>query len=190
MCSKSLVLGLLAMGLLSSFVSLESEASDHETRDLETLITQAVMPLPPALKAGATVVSVGANDQRTVLRKGSNNMMCRADDPAPGFMVICYHKDLDTYWTLASPVLADGASPKEERDYLLNAVKEGKLSPVRGGILYVLNGTFVENALPMSVIFIPNLTAETSGLSNVPNQHQPWLMWGGTALSHVMIPGK
>ena len=95
MCSKSLVLGLLAMGLMSSFVSLESEASDHDTRDVETLITQAVMPLPPALKAGATVVSVGANDQRTVLRKGSNNMMCRADDPAPGFMVICYHKDLD-----------------------------------------------------------------------------------------------
>ena len=190
MSSKSLVIGLLALGLMSSFVFLASKASDHETRDVETLITQAVMPLPPALKAGATVVSVGENDQRTVLRKGSNNMMCRADDPAPGFMVICYHKDLDTYWTLASPVLADGASPKEERDYLLTAVKEGRLSPVRGGILYVLNGTFVENALPMSVIFIPNLTAETSGLSNVPNQHQPWLMWGGTALSHVMIPGK
>ena len=187
MSSKSLVLVLLALGLMSSYVSL---ASDHDTRDAETLISQALMPLPPALKDGATVVSVGENDKRTVLRKGSSNMMCRADDPAPGFMVICYHKDLDTYWTLAAPVLADGASPKEERDYLLAAVKEGKLSPVRGGILYVLNGTFVENALPMSVIFVPNLTAESSGLSDVPNQHQPWLMWGGTALSHVMIPGK
>ena len=187
MSSKSLVIGLLVMGLMSSFFSV---ASDQETRDVETLITQAVMPLPTALKAGATVVSVGENDKRTVLRKGSNNMMCRADDPAPGFMVICYHKDLDTYWTLAAPVLADGATPREERDYLLAAVKEGKLSPVRGGILYVLNGTFVENALPMSVIFVPNLTAESSGLSDVPNQHQPWLMWGGTALSHVMIPGK
>ena len=134
MSSKSLVIGLLTMGLMSSFVSL---ASDHDTRDVDTLILQAVMPLPPALKDGATVVSVGPNDNRTVLRKGSNNMMCRADDPAPGFMVICYHKDLDTYWTLASPVLADGASPKEERDYLLTAVKEGKLSPVRGGILSV-----------------------------------------------------
>ena len=187
MCRKSLVLVLLGLGLMSSFALI---ASDHGKRDSETLISQAIMPLPPALKAGATVVSVGENDQRTILRKGSNNMMCRADDPAPGFMVICYHKDLDTYWTLAAPVLADGASPKEERDYLLTAVKEGKLSPVRGGILYVLNGTYVENALPMSVIFIPNLTAETSGLSNVPNQHQPWLMWGGTPLSHVMIPGK
>ena len=187
MSSKSLVLVLLALGLMSSYVSL---ASDHDTRDAETLISQALMPLPPALKDGATVVSVGENDKRTVLRKGSNNMMCRADDPAPGFMVICYHKDLDTYWTLAAPVLADGATPREERDYLLAAVKEGKLSPVRGGILYVLNGTFVENALPMSVIFVPNLTAESSGLSDVPNQHQPWLMWGGTALSHVMIPGK
>ena len=187
MSSKSLVLGLLALGLMSSFVSLET---DHDKRDAETLILQALMPLPPALKDGATVVSVGENDKRTVLRKGSNNMMCRADDPAPGFMVICYHKDLDTYWTLAAPVLADGATPREERDYLLAAVKEGKLSPVRGGILYVLNGTFVENALPMSVIFVPNLTAESTRLSDVPNQHKTWLMWGGTALSHVMIPGK
>ena len=86
MSNKSLVIGLLVMGLMSSFFSV---ASDQETRDVETLITQAVMPLPPALKAGATVVSVGENDKRTVLRKGSNNMMCRADDPAPGFMVIC-----------------------------------------------------------------------------------------------------
>ena len=67
MNSKSVGIGLLVMGLMSSFVSL---ASDHDTRDVDTLISQAVMPLPPALKDGATVVSVGENDKRTVLRKG------------------------------------------------------------------------------------------------------------------------
>ena len=40
------------------------------------------------------------------------------------------------------------------------------------------------------LIFIPNLTAAASGFANVPDPHQPWLMWEGTPLSHVMIPGK
>ena len=180
----------LTLAALTFSCSLVAFASDHGKQELKTLISQATMPLPPSLQAGAEVVSVASDGEKTVLRKGSNNMMCRADDPAPGFMVICYHKSLDNYWTLAGPVLAGGATPKEERDFLLAAVKEGKLSPVRGGILYVLNGAFVENALPLSVIFIPNLTAETTGLANVPDQHQPWLMWEGTPLSHVMIPGK
>ena len=171
--------------IILSSLSMAAFADGHATK-----IAQAVMPLPPSLQAGATVVAVASNGEKTVLRQGSNQMMCRADDPAPGFMVICYHTDLDPYWTLAAPVLADGATPNEERDFLLTAVSDGKLEPVRGGILYVLNGTFVENALPMSVIFIPNLTAAASGLANVPNQHQPWLMWEGTSLSHVMIPGK
>ena len=86
--------------------------------------------------------------------------------------------------------MADGAPPTKERDFLMAAVEAGKLAPVRGGILYVLNGLFVENALLMSVIFRANLTSAAGGLANVPNQHQPWLMCEGTPLSHVMIPGK
>lgn len=85
---------------------------------------------------------------------------------------------------------ADGANPDDERDFLLAAVSEGKLMPERGGILYVLTGTFIENALRMSAIFIPNLTGAASGLANVPEQHQPWLTWEGTPLSHVMFPGN
>ena len=165
-------------------------ADEYGGDEISLLVKHAVMPLPPSLQAEATVVSVSVDGEKTTLRKGTNNMMCRADDPSPGFTVICYHKDLDTYWTLASPILADGAAPDVERDFLLGEVDKGTLTPTRGGILYILNGTFVENALPMSVIFIPNLTAAASGLANVPNQHQPWLMWEGTPLSHVMIPGK
>ncbi|MDC3123323.1 hypothetical protein OBB00_01185 [Gammaproteobacteria bacterium] len=146
------------------------------------------MPLPPSLRAEATVVRVKGDGKKTVFHKGSNRMMCRADDPAPGFMVICYHEDLVLYWTLAAPISADGAFPGEERDFLLAAVEAGKLAHVRGGTLYELNGTFVENALPMSVIFIPNSTSAAGSLANLPNQHQPWLMWEGTPLSHVMIP--
>ena len=169
--------------------SVQVLADGHGKGDMETLIRQAAMPLPPSLQSGATVVSVSASGEKKILREGSNNMMCRADDPAPGFSVICYHKSLDNYWDLASSGAA-GDSPVEAKDFLLKAVSGGRLNPTRGGILYLLRGARVENALPMSVVFIPNLSSETTGLANVPNPHQPWLMWEGTALSHIMIPGS
>lgn len=175
----------LIFAALLTIYSTLTIGDDHAAK-----IAQAVMPLPPSLQAEATVVQVTGDEEKTVLRKDSNRMMCRADDPAPGFMVICYHEDLDSYWTLAAPILADGAPPTKERDFLMAAVEASKLAPVRGGILYVLNGPFVENALLMSVTFRANLTSAAGGLANVPNQHQPWLMWEGTPLSHVMIPGK
>ena len=164
-------------------------ADGHGKDEIETLIRQATMPLPPSLQAGAAVVSVSASGEKKVLREGANNIMCRADDPAPGFSVVCYHKSLDNYWNLASSSAA-GDSPVDAKDFLLKAVSEGRLNPTRGGILYTLRGARVENAVPMSVVFIPNLSSETTGLANEPNPRQPWLMWEGTAISHIMIPGS
>mgnify|MGYP004204670103 FL=1 len=53
------------------------------------------MPLPPSLRAEAAVVRVKGDEEKTVSQKGPNRMMCRADDPTPGSMVICCHDDLD-----------------------------------------------------------------------------------------------
>ncbi|MDC0069035.1 hypothetical protein OAL10_09630 [Gammaproteobacteria bacterium] len=164
-------------------------ADGHGGKEIETLIKHAVMPLPPSLQADATVVFVNTSGEKKFLRKGSNNMMCRADDPTPGFSVICYHESLDSYWSLASSDAAED-SPEGKRSFLLKAVREGRVNPTRGGILYLLRGAAIHNALPMSVVFIPNLNSKTTGLANVPNPHQPWLMWEGTAISHIMIPGS
>ena len=164
-------------------------AADQQRNALETLVAQAVMPLPPSLQSGATVISVNDKGQKKVLRKGTSDMMCRADAPATGFSVMCYHKRLDNYLSHSSSNAAND-SPVRNRDFLLDLVAKGTITPTKGGILYMLRGNAVENAVPMSVIFIPNLTAATTGFANVPDPHQPWLMWEGTPLSHVMIPGK
>jgi len=174
----------LGLGVLSNAL-----ASDQQRNALETLVAQAVLPLPPSLQSGATVISVNNEGEKKVLRKGSNDMMCRADSPATGFLVMCYHKRLDNYLSYSSSNAAN-ESPVRNRDYLLDLVEKGTITPTKGGILYRLRGDAVENAVPMSVIFIPNLTAATTGFANVPDPHQPWLMWEGTPLSHVMIPGK
>ena len=174
----------LGLGVLSNAL-----ASDQQRNALETLVAQAVLPLPPSLQSGATVISVNDEGEKKVLRKGSNDMMCRADSPATGFSVTCYHKRLDNYLSYSTSNAAND-SPVRNRDFLLDLVAKGTITPTKGGILYMLRGNAVENAVPMSVIFIPNLTAATTGFANVPDPHQPWLMWEGTPLSHVMIPGK
>ena len=174
----------LGLGVLSNAL-----ASDQQRNALETLVAQAVLPLPPSLQSGATVISVNNEGEKKVLRKGSNDMMCRADSPATGFSVTCYHKRLDNYLSYSTSNAAND-SPVRNRDFLLDLVAKGTITPTKGGILYMLRGNAVENAVPMSVIFIPNLTAAATGFANVPDPHQPWLMWEGTPLSHVMIPGK
>ena len=160
----------LGFGLLSNAL-----ASDQQRNALETLV--------------APVISVNDKGEKKVLRKGTSDMMCRADSPATGFFVMCYHKRLDNYLSYSSSNAAND-SPVRNRDYLLDLVEKGTITPTKGGILYRLRGDAVENAVPMSVIFIPNLTAAATGFANVPDPHQPWLMWEGTPLSHVMIPGK
>ncbi len=164
-------------------------ASDRQRNALEMLVAQAVMPLPPSLQSGATVISVNDDGEKKVLRKGTSDMMCRADAPTAGFSVTCYHKRLDNYLSHSSSNAAND-SPVRNREFLLDLVAKGTITPTRGGILYMLKGDAVENAVPLSVIFIPNLTAAAAGFANVPDPHQPWLMWEGTPLSHVMIPGK
>ena len=174
----------LGFGVLSNAL-----ASDQQRNALETLVAQAVMPLPPSLQSGATVISVNDEGEKKMLRKGTSDMMCRADAPATGFSVTCYHKRLDNYLSYSSSNAAND-SPVRNREFLLDLVAKGTITPTRGGILYMLKGDAVENAVPLSVIFIPNLTAAATGFANVPDPHQPWLMWEGTPLSHVMIPGK
>ena len=92
---------------------------------------------------------------------------------------------------MALPILAAGKSPDEERDALLSAVKAGKLlPPASGRVLYTLVGAHIERARPLTVVYLPHLTSTDTGLPATPDPHRLWLMWEGTPLAHVMIPGK
>ena len=58
------------------------------------IITQTVAPLPEALRDGATVLSFDGNDNGTVLRQGTNDMICWADDPGTDFRVSCFPQSI------------------------------------------------------------------------------------------------
>src|SRR5215218_6353155 len=62
------------------------------------LIASAVLPLPPALREGATVLRLEGTGATSVLRRGAGAMICLTDSPTTiRFHVACYHRDLEPF---------------------------------------------------------------------------------------------
>jgi len=181
---------LMGMLFLLLILVVSPVAAFGEEDTTKKQITEALLPLPESLRGGATVVLYQEPGKRTVLRKGTNQIICRADAPTPGFTAWCYHKDLEAYATRAEQLATEGKSVEEMRDTLSAEVKAGKVQIVQGGTEYEVTGPTPEQALPIMAIFLPNATAESTGLSTEPNNYRPWLMWAGTPVAHVMLPGK
>ena len=97
-----------------------------EEQTVEQQIADAVAPLPASLQAGATVVLNAEPGKRTVLREGTNAMVCQADTPAPGFAVSCYHKAIDPLTSRVFELLAAGKSDAEIGETVGAEVKAGK----------------------------------------------------------------
>ena len=76
------------------------------------------------------------------------------------------------------------------RDTLSAEVKEGKLQVEAGWAGYSLMGMFRKNAVSLSFVYVPNATTESTGLSTEVDHYRPWLMWAGTPLAHIMLPGE
>ena len=90
--------GFLIAALLLSAWNLGALPPAHSQEShLDELIANAVLPLPAPLKAGATVVSYDADMMRTVLRQGTNDLICVADGPGAGFSVLCQHKSVEAF---------------------------------------------------------------------------------------------
>jgi hypothetical protein len=177
--------------LLLTLLTLAPLAALGQEHAADTPITQALLPLPDPLRHGATVVLDSAPGKRTVLRKGTNQLICRADTSAPGFEVYCHHTDMDAFFTRVEQLAITVKSEAELRDALGTEIKSGKLKmPVGGTVNYALTGRSAHDALPIMGIFVPGATSESTGLSIEPNNYRPWLMWAGTPVAHVMVPGK
>ena len=162
-----------------------------EEPTVEQQIADAVTPLPASLQNGATIVLEAEPGKRTVLREGTNAMLCRADAPAPGFTVSCYHKALDAFFSRWGELVRAGKPEGEVRDTLSAEVKAGKFKVEAGQTTYdLIGGGWRKESIPMSAVFLPNATTESTGLSTEFNPYRPWLMWAGTPIAHIMLPGQ
>lgn len=162
-------------------------------------IETAILAAPDPFRAEATVMGYDQSGKLTVLKTGTNHMICLADDPnKKGFSVSAYHKDLEPFMARGRELQSEGKGFKEIFDARESEVKSGQLKIPQGSTLFVLTGEVeaVTNQIIKTylryVVYIPFATQESTGLPLEPiAQGAPWLMDPGTHRAHIMIsPAK
>ncbi|WP_411273833.1 hypothetical protein [Daejeonella sp.] len=162
-------------------------------------IQTAVLAAPADKREKSTVLGYNEKGVLVELRKGTNELICLADDPKiPGLNVASYHINLEPFMKRGRDLRYSGKSAKESTDIRDEEVKSGKLlMPEQPATLYVLtakaenydaySGT-VKDGFLRYVIYIPYATAESTGLPTKPDvAGMPWLMDPGSHRAHIMI---
>ncbi len=180
---------ILFIGLLMPVTALAVDVASPADQ-----IASATLAAPKERRSGTTVLGYNADGKVVTLRKGSNDLVCLADDPNDKpFSVACYHKDLDPFMARGRELNAQFKG-KERHELRWKEVDEGKVPmPREARMLYVLTGSGYDAAKAELidpylrwVVYVPYATPESTGLSTTPGP-APWLMYPGTAGAHIMI---
>lgn len=165
----------------------------------EAQIKMALLSAPEEKRDSAAVYGYSATNEFVLLQKGSNELICLADDPnQPGFSVACYHKDLEPFMQRGRELRKLGKTFKEIFDTREKEVKAGKLlMPKQPTTLFVYSSSKedynditgeLKKGYLRSVIYIPYATPKSTGLPLKPEAPgMPWMMDPGTHAAHIMI---
>jgi hypothetical protein len=165
----------------------------------EVQIKSALLAAPENKRDSATVYGYSENNQLVILKQGTNELICVADDPSqPEFSVACYHKDLHPFMQRGRELRKGGKSNQQVFDEREKEAKSGQLvmpkQPTTLVVVSAKDADFnkstgeVKNTYMRSVVYIPYATAESTGLPLKPEAPgMPWIMHPGTHGAHIMI---
>lgn len=187
---------ILFLGLLLSALATYGQ-SDIPDPDIQ--IITATLPAPESQREGAKVYGYDQNGEMIVLREGTNNLVCLADDPSKeDINVTCYSVKLEPFMARGRELLAEGKTEMEKREIRQREAESGELQlPDAPSMTYIYSGS-EENYDPATgkledgyfryVIYIPYATTESTGLPDKPHAPgMPWLMDPGTHRAHIMV---
>lgn len=162
-------------------------------------IARAVLAAPQSLRDQASVLGYGGeprdDDPLTVLRQGTNGIVCLADDPASdGFHVACYHQSMDPFMALGRALRARGEDRDAVQQARQAAIEAGELEPPSAALWTLTAPADVdpgtgpgEDARRLTVVYVPYAEPGELGLPTRPDGDTPWLMLPGTPWAHIMI---
>lgn len=165
----------------------------------EAQIRGALAAAPEDRRAEATVMGWTEGGELTVLREGTNELICLTDEPGDErFHVSCYHRSLEPYMARGRSLKAKGLDGTERLRIRHEEADAGTLQmPSSPAGLYNLGGEIgifdpdtgrVEGGHWVWSIYIPYATEESTGLPTTPQlAGAPWIMRPGTASSHIMV---
>jgi hypothetical protein len=179
------------------FAGSMSAAGLAQQRDAVSQIAAAVLPLPESMRSGATVVSVDKGVE-TVLRKGTNGMVCKDYSTAQTFAANCFHETVVAL-SKRSDELSKDLKGKALEDALEKEIQSGKLKapPVPSMGFQVrgpMNGydaathTVSKDVKVWQMVIIPHATGASLNLpEQPPGNNMPWVMGSGTMMAHIMV---
>ncbi len=162
-------------------------------------IKTALLPVPEANNPDTMVYGYNKEGELIVIREGSGNLVCLADDPMrEGISVACYSKKLEPFMKRGRELKAEGKDAMEIRGIRGKEIDEGKLDmPKEPSMMYVYYGSDEDynsstgelaNGKFRYVIYTPFATTESTGLPDKPHaKGMPWLMDPGTHRAHIMV---
>ena len=189
------------LSIMAIFAGFSAFAQTSQGKEAQLKL--AVMAAPEDQQAEATVYGYTDAGEIVLLKQGSNELICLADNPAvEGLSVSAYHKSLQPFMARGWELKKQGKTFQEIFDIRESESKSGKLPlPDQGSLLNVLTAEKadvdwatgeVKNSYTRSVVYIPWATAEGTGLPLKPaGPGLPWIMDPGTHRAHIMInPAK
>ena len=180
-------------------LSIISSVAVAQIPSAEVQIKTALLSVPSDKRANAMVYGYNAKGELVVLRKGSNEFVCIADDPKQkGISVSCYHKDLEPFMARGRALKAQGKNSQDIFKIREAEAKSGKLRmPKQAANLQVFTADEenynsatgeVTKGHYRYVVYIPWATAASTGLPTKPETPgMPWIMDPGTHRAHIMI---
>jgi hypothetical protein len=124
-------------------------------------------------------------------------MVCLADDPREDrFHVACYHETLEPFMARGRELRAQGLRPEAVDSTRYAEVYAGRIRMPPVASLYSLTGPAgsydaatnqVRGGRPLFVVYIPFATEASTGLSAVPQEGAPWIMFPGSPRAHIMF---
>jgi hypothetical protein len=172
-----------------------------EVADGAAQIAGAVTAAPADRRDAAAVRGYNAGGELVLLRRGSNELVCLADQPGDGrFQVACYHQALEPYMRRGRELRAAGVTGPDSFEVRHAEIEAGTLAmPRQPTMVYNLGGDeamyepatgAVDEALGRRVhaVYTPYATEASTGLSTSPPlAGAPWIMRPGTPTAHIMI---
>jgi hypothetical protein len=177
----------------------DSTAVKNEIASADVQIKSALLAAPLEKRDSCAVYGYSADTQLVLLRKGTNEMICLADDPkVPEFSVACYVKELEPFMQRGRDLRKEGIKDQQLFDEREKEVKAGTLQmPKQPAALYVYSAKDIDfnhttgevkNGYLRYVIYIPYATVASTGLPEKPSANgMPWIMNPGTHGAHIMI---
>jgi hypothetical protein len=163
-------------------------------------IRDAVRSAPESMQEGAEILGYGGEprpkDSLTLLREGTNDLVCLADDPVrEDFHTACYHRSLEGYMALGRQLREEGKTRSEIMDARYAALDAGRIGmPARATLYSVTAGSGPDPATDrltgerrLVVVYVPGATGPELGLPTRPEGDMPWLMLPDTPWAHIMI---